>query len=79
MSDGLQIGKIGWIDITVDDADGLRDFDKSVVGWETDVEAGAAACTANGGEVLLEPKGIAGGRYCVIRDPSGAVAALYHP
>ena len=125
MSDTSQVGKIGWIDMTVDDADGLRDFYKSVVGWETeavsmgdysdysmtlpasgegvsgicharggnaempggwliyitvaDVEASAAACTANGGQILLAPKGLAGGRFCVIRDPSGATAALYQP
>ena len=125
MSDDSQVGKIGWIDMTVDDADGLRDFYKSVVGWETeavsmgdysdysmtlpatgetvsgichargsnaelpggwliyitvaDVEASAAACTANGGEVLVSPKGLAGGRFCVIRDPAGATAALYQP
>lgn len=125
MSDSSQIGKIGWIDMTVDDADGLRDFYKSVVGWETeavsmgdysdysmiapgsseavsgichargsnaelpggwliyinvaDIEASAAACTANGGDILVEPKGLAGGRFCIIRDPSGATAALYQP
>ena len=28
------IGKIGWIDMTVDDATGLRDFYKEVVGWD---------------------------------------------
>lgn len=26
-------GTIGWIDLTVDDADGLRDFYSSVTGW----------------------------------------------
>ena len=125
MTNSTQVGKIGWIDMTVDDADGIRDFYKSVVGWETeavsmgdysdysmtlpgsgeavsgicharggnaeipggwliyitvaDVEASAAACTANGGEVLVGPKGLAGGHFCVIRDPSGATAALYQP
>ena len=34
MSDN--IGKIGWIDMTVDDADGLRDFYQSVVGWNVE-------------------------------------------
>jgi len=35
------IGKIGWIDITVDDATGLKDFYASVVGWQPDaVELG---------------------------------------
>lgn len=125
MSDNSQVGKIGWIDMTVDDADGLRDFYESVVGWGTeavtmgdysdysmtlpgsgeaisgichargsnadlpggwliyitvaDVDASATACTAKGGEVLVAPKGLAGGRFCVIRDPSGATAALYQP
>lgn len=125
MTDNSGVGKIGWIDMTVDDADGLRDFYKNVVGWESeavsmgdyadysmtlpgggeavsgichargsnaelpggwliyitvaDVEASAAACTASGGEVLVAPKSLAGGRFCVIRDPSGATAALYQP
>ena len=124
MSDSAQIGRIGWIDMVVDDADGVRDFYKAVVGWGSedvsmgdyadysmttaggeavsgichargsnaelpsgwliyitvaDVEASAAACTANGGEVVLEPRSLAGGRFCVIRDPSGATVALYQP
>lgn len=29
-----EIGKIGWIDITVDDAENLRDFYTAVVGWK---------------------------------------------
>ena len=118
-----QTGKIGWIDITVDDAAGLRDFYADVVGlspeavsmggyddfnmtapasgepvcgicharggnkdlpagWLVyfvvdDVEASAAACAGKGGKVLVEPRGLAGGRFCVIEDPSGAAAALY--
>ena len=32
--DKTEIGKIGWIDISVDDASGLRDFYSSVVGWQ---------------------------------------------
>ncbi len=123
MSDG--IGKIGWIDITVDDATGLRNFYEKVVGWKVedtsmgdysdftmmspgdgeavsgichargsnadlpggwliyiavaDVEASAAACVTNGGKLLFEPRGLAGGRFCVIEDPGGATAALYQP
>ena len=34
MADQAEIGKIGWIDISVDDATGLRDFYASVVGWQ---------------------------------------------
>lgn len=44
MSDNSQVGKIGWIDMTVDDAEGVRDFYKHVVGWGSeDVDASAAA------------------------------------
>ena len=42
MSDNM--GKVGWIDMTV-----------------------------------VEPRGLAGGQFCVIKDPSGATAALYQP
>lgn len=125
MSDASEVGKIGWIDITVDDATGLRDFYKKVVGWKSedtsmgdysdysmampgtgdvvtgichargsnadmkggwlvyitvaDVQASAATCAANGGKVVVEPRGLAGGQFCVIEDPSGATAALYQP
>lgn len=120
-----EIGRIGWIDITVDDANGLRDFYRKVVGWDVedvgmgdyadysmampasgeavsgicharggnadlpggwliyivvqDVKGSAEACKANGGKVLIEPRGLAGGQFCVIEDPSGATAALYQP
>ena len=125
MADTNEVGKIGWIDMSVGDADGARDFYKAVVGWETedvdmggysdyvmkmpatgdgvagvchaqgsnadlpsgwliyivveDVEKSAAACTAHGGRIVLEPRGLAGGRFCVIEDPGGSVAALYQP
>jgi predicted enzyme related to lactoylglutathione lyase len=125
MNDNSEIGKIGWIDMTVEDAPAVRDFYKTVVGWETDdvdmggysdyvmkmpesgfgvsgichargsnadlpfgwmiyiivadVEKSAAACTANGGKVVVEPRGLSGGRFCVIEDPGGSVAALYQP
>ena len=42
-----------------------------------DVDASAAACIELGGEVLVPVRGLAGGRFCVIRDPAGATAALY--
>ncbi len=120
-----ETGKIGWMDITVDDADGLRDFYCKVTGWQveevsmgdyadysmtmpasgeavagichargsnadmpggwliyivvSDVDASASACRDNGGKVIVEPRGLAGGRFCVIEDPSGATAALYQP
>jgi len=123
MSDN--IGKIGWIDMTVDNATLLRDFYEKVVGWRVedtsmgdysdytmlspsdgdaiagvchargsnadlpggwliyitvaDVDSSAAACVENGGKILVPPRGLAGGTFCVIEDPSGATAALYQP
>lgn len=123
MSDTTAIGKIGWIDMSVDDAPAVRDFYEAVVGWKfqevsmgdysdysmitpetdecvsgichargsnadlppgwliyitvADVDASARACTEHGGNLLVEPRGLAGGRFCVIQDPGGAVAALY--
>lgn len=117
------IGSIGWTDLTVDDATGLVDFYRSVVGWTTseidmggypdfcvnepdsgktvagichargvnaglpaqwlvyivvgDLDASLAACTANGGELLSEVRTMGDSRMCVIRDPAGAVAALF--
>jgi len=125
MSESNEVGKIGWIDMTVDDAPGVRDFYKTVVGWQTDdvdmggysdyvmkmpasgdgvagvchakgsnadlpagwliyiivedVEASAVAVGANGGKVIVEPRGLAGGRFCVIEDPGGSIAGLYQP
>ncbi|MDH3339446.1 MAG: VOC family protein [Gammaproteobacteria bacterium] len=125
MSGSDEVGRIGWIDMTVDDAPGVRDFYKAVVGWETDdvdmgdysdyvmkmpssgdgvagvchargsnadlpsgwliyivvadVEKSAAVCTANGGKVIVEPRGLAGGQFCVVEDPGGSIAGLYQP
>jgi len=125
MSSSIEVGKIGWIDMTVENATEVRDFYKAVVGWETDdvdmgdysdyvmkmpasgegvsgvchalgsnadlpsgwliyivvadVEESAAACSSNGGKVIVEPRGLAGGRFCVVEDPGGSVAALYQP
>ena len=42
-----------------------------------DVDASASACIAKGGKVIVEPRALAGGRFCVIEDPGGATAALY--
>ena len=125
MSESVEVGKIGWIDMTVADAPAVRDFYQAVVGWETDevdmgsysdyvmkmpatgdgvsgvchargsnadlpsgwliyiivanVEASSSACKANGGKVIVEPRGLAGGSFCVVEDPGGSVAGLYQP
>ena len=119
-------GAICWIDLTVDDAENVRDFYARVAGWRSEpVEMGgyrdfnmiaphgsdpvAGICHARGsntglpaqwliyitvddldravaevealGGIVLRPAGEPGemGRFCVIRDPAGAVAALYDP
>lgn len=125
MAGQSETGSISWIDITVDDAEGLRDFYAKVVGWEPegvamgeysdfnmkmpasgvpaagichalgsniglppqwliyivvdDLTASAEACSDNGGKIVVQPRPLAGGSFCVIEDPSGAVAALYQP
>lgn len=119
------VGKIGWIDMTVDNATEMRDFYVSVVGLRPedvsmgdysdynmtmpangepvagicharggnadmpsgwliyfvvdDVNASAALCRDNGGSIVVEPRELAGGRFCVIKDPNGALSALYQP
>ncbi len=41
MSERPGVGTVGWIDLTVDDAEGVRDFYSGVVGWQTsDVDMG---------------------------------------
>lgn len=119
-----EVGSIGWVDLAVADADGVRDFYREVVGWTAtgldmggyedycmnlpgsgktvagvcharganaelppqwlvyitveDVDRSAARVVELGGEVIAGPKGDGGqGRYCVIRDPAGAVCALH--
>jgi predicted enzyme related to lactoylglutathione lyase len=125
MAGNAETGSIGWIDITVDDAKGLKDFYAKVVGWQPegvsmgdysdfnmkmpgsgvpaagichalgsnvglpsqwliyivveDVAESAKVCTDNGGKVIVQPRPLSGGSFCVIEDPGGAVAALYQP
>lgn len=123
MADRQPIGSIGWIDLTVGDADRIRDFYSAVAGWKPadvsmgeysdynmtmpasgtpaagicharggnadlppswliyivveDLDASVAACRERGGELVTGPKSFGDARFCVIRDPAGAVAALY--
>ena len=120
------IGSIGWIDLTVENAEQIRDFYRDVTGWNftalamgdysdycmdqpadgksvtgichkrgnnaalpsqwliyitvADLAQSMARCIAGGGTILAEPRDYGGqGRYCVIQDPAGAVAALFEP
>jgi hypothetical protein len=125
MSEKPAVGSIGWHDLTVDDADGVRDFYAAVVGWThggvdmgwysdytmappeggdpvagvchargtnaglpsqwlmyvivADLDASMAACREHGGVIVIGPKKMGEARYCVIRDPAGAVCGLYQP
>lgn len=44
-----------------------------------DLEHSIAECQRLGGSLVTPPRSFAGGRYCVIKDPAGAVCALYQP
>ncbi len=124
MSEKNNIGTVGWIDLTVPDATAVRDFYKTVVGWNhsdvsmgeysdfcmippssenpvsgicyargnnkdlppvwmiyivvEDLEKSLASVKELGGELTSEIKTIAGqGKYCIIKDPAGAISALY--
>lgn len=121
-----QVGQIGWTDLTVGNAEEVRDFYSAVVGWEpeavdmgdysdfnmtvpgdgtpaagichargtnaalpaqwlvyitvSDLDRSLGACAGRGGKVLSGPTGMGStGRFAVIQDPAGAVAALYEP
>ncbi|MFH2048467.1 MAG: VOC family protein [bacterium] len=118
------IGRIGWIDLTVPDAEKIRDFYIKVVGWKSapvsmgeyddycmippdennpiagichalgvnkeippqwviyitveNLDDSIASCKELGGEVIVGPKNMdKKSRYCIIKDPSGAVASLF--
>ena len=117
-------GQIGWIDLTVPDAEALRGFYERVTGWTpSPVSMGdysdycmiasegqpvAGICHARGenaamppawmiyitvrdldeslwraveggGKVRVPVRKMEAGRYAVIEDPAGAVAALFEP
>ncbi|UCF68905.1 MAG: VOC family protein [Acidobacteriota bacterium] len=123
-SNAPPIGAIAWTDLTVDDAESIRDFYEEVAGWQpSPVDMGGykdfnmmasdqaiagichrrganadlpsqwmiyiivdhlderiERCRRLGGGVLVEPKQMgAHGRYGIIRDPAGAVCALFEP
>ena len=53
------------------------------IGWADltvpDLDAATRRCVELGGRLLAERRSAGPGSYCVIRDPAGAVAALYQP
>lgn len=118
-----QTGVISWHDLTVADAEGIRDFYSEVLGWQAqavsmgdyddyamapadgaepvagichargsnaglppqwlmyvtvdDLDRALSACEAHGGARLSPVRSMGADRYCVIRDPAGAVLAIY--
>ena len=120
---GEMTGKAGWIDLTVVNAEQLRDFYAEVVGFDVeatdmggyndftmkmpasgdavagvchkrgdnadmpsgwvvyfvvdDLDASIERCKALGGQMLSEIRQYGGGRYCIVRDPSGTPSALF--
>jgi len=120
-----RIGTIVWQDLTVPNAESVRRFYESVIGWESrpepmggyedyymqvpetgdsitgichargvnadvppvwlvyfavaDVRQSAARCRELGGEILVEPRAMGDSLFCVLRDPAGAICALYGP
>lgn len=121
--DKPETGSMVWIDLTVENAEEVRDFYAAMVGWATeevdmggysdfsmntpesgttitgvchargvnedmppawmpyfvvaDLDASIASCGERGGEIVVEPRSLGEGRFCVVKDPAGAVAALY--
>lgn len=113
------------MDLTIPNADAVRDFYAAVAGWKAepvdmegyhdycmfppggdvpaagichargpnanlppqwliyitvpDLDRSLASCLAAGGAVVAPVREMGGGRMAVIRDPAGAVAALYQP
>lgn len=116
-------GMIAWTDLTVADAEAIRDFYEAVTGWTPepvrmgdysdfvmnadgqgvagicharghnadlptqwliyitveDLDDSIDECVRLGGSIVAAPRGLLGGRFCVIKDPAGAVCALYQP
>ncbi len=73
MADAL--GKVGWLDITVDDASGLKDFYKDVVGWGVE----AASMGDYDDYVMMDSAGEAVGGICHARGGNKAVPPGWMP
>jgi predicted enzyme related to lactoylglutathione lyase len=123
MSSTPRPGTVSWQDLTVNNAEAVRDFYQAVVGWTPealsmgsysdfvmnadgggiagicharganaglppvwliyitvdDLDHSLEECQRLGGSLVAAPRGYGGGRYCVIKDPAGAICALYQP
>lgn len=124
--DTPRYGSIIWTDLTIPNAEEIRDFYAKVVGWTftpipmgqysdfqmnapatgeavagichsrgvnaglppqwlvyisvEDIDGCVERCKASGGKILVDPRPMGTfGMFCVIKDPAGAVAALFCP
>lgn len=116
------IGSIGWRDLTVENADEVRDFYAAVTGWKVhdtsmgdyndytmldeagepaggvchargsnadmppqwlmyvvvaDLEKSLDETLKHGGDVVVPTRGLMGGKMAVVKDPAGAMVALW--
>ena len=123
-SEKKEIGSVTWMDLTIPNAEEVKNFYSKVVGWKTEsvkmgddsdfnmntpesgdtiagichtrdsnadlppqwliyitvenLDLSISSCKELGGKIIAGPKSMACyGRYCVIEDPAGAVAALF--
>lgn len=69
------LGKVGWLDITVDDAAGLKDFYQGVVGWGVEV----ASMGDYDDYVMMDSAGEAVGGICHARGANKGVPTGWMP
>ncbi len=125
MSKENKIGQMAWMDLTVNNAEQVKDFYQNVIGWKTekvsmaggeyndfsmmlasgddvvtgichakgvnkdmpaawlpyfliaDIDDSVAQVEQQGGELMTQIKSMGSDKFVVIKDPSGAVCALY--
>ena len=89
MADQPEVGSIIWRDLTVDDADGVRDFYAEVVGWQVEEcpmgdyadyamappggDAVSGVCHARGGNTGLPAQWL---MYVTVADLDASLAAV---
>ena len=123
-----EVGSLGWFDLTVSNAEEVKDFYSKVIGWKyepvpmqnneyhdynmkapesgmtvtgichtrgvnadlpaqwmlyinvNDLNQSINECKTSGGKIIAGPKDMGKfGKYCIIKDPAGAVCALFEP
>jgi predicted enzyme related to lactoylglutathione lyase len=73
----LQPGQVGWIDLTVDDADERRDFYQDVVGWSSQPLAMEDGAWHD--HVMTDEGGNARAGVCHARGPNAGLPPVWLP